>query len=149
SDVPGDALGTIGSGPTVADPSTFAQALAALRATDPTGAAVPARIWRHLEAGSKGNGPAETPKAADLRLERSLVAVLGTNRTALAAAARAARRYGYGVVGPPGTLEGEAAECGRALAAALPPLPQRPLCVLAGGETHVNVGRARGKGGRC
>jgi hydroxypyruvate reductase len=148
SDVPGDALATIGSGPTVTDPSTFAQALAALRATDPTGTAVPPRIWRRLEAGTRRDGPQETPKAADPRLRRSLLALLGTNRTALAAAARAARRHGY-AIGRPCHLDGEAAGCGRALVAALPAVPQRPLCVLAGGETHVDAGQATGKGGRC
>lgn len=149
SDVPGDALATIGSGPAVPDPSTFGRALRALRASDPGGAWVPQRIWRRLEAGASGAGPEETPKPADARLGRASAALVGSNRTALAAAARAARQWGYSVLPHRFSLHGEAADCARAFAAALPRQVSKPLCVLGGGETTVTVGGAQGRGGRC
>lgn len=149
SDVPGDALATIGSGPAVPDPSTFARALRALEASAPGRRGVPAAVWRRLEAGAAGAGPEETPKAADPRLQRTAAALIGSNRTALAAAAQAARQRGYSVLQHRLRLRGEAADCARSLVASLPRRVATPLCVLAGGETAVTVGSARGVGGRC
>jgi glycerate 2-kinase len=149
SDVPGDDLATIGSGPTVADPTTFAWTLRALRATDPAGVSVPPRIWRRLEAGGSPGGPSDTPKPGDRRLGRSHAAVVATNRTALTAAAREARRRGYVVAGASRQLRGEAAGWARRFVATLPDAPARPVCILAGGETHVTAGASTGTGGRC
>ena len=145
SDVPGDDPGTIGSGPTVADPTTYAAALDALR-RGARSAAAPAAARRHLEAGAGGRRP-ETLKPGDRRLRASRVAVIGSNATALHGAASAARERGY-AVRRGGTLEGEAAECGVRIAAGLPQEPPRPTCVLAGGETTVTVRAGRGRGGR-
>lgn len=145
SDVPGDDLSTIGSGPTVADPSTFADAL---RAVDRAigGARFPARVRRHLEAGADGR-QAETIKPGDPRLARSHVALVGSNATALRAAAHRARSLGY-AVRYGAALEGEARDCATRLVASLPRAPERPLCVLSGGETTVAVRGGTGRGGR-
>lgn len=146
SDVPGDDLETIASGPTVADPTTYAEALAAARGAK-GGGPIPAAALRHLELGAAGKRP-ETLKPCDRRLGRSEARVIGSNGTALAAATETARALGYAVRRGP-SLEGEAADCARALAGALPPSPKRPTCVLSGGETTVTVSRGRGRGGRC
>lgn len=148
SDVPGDALATIGSGPAVADPTTFALALRRLQQVTPDRSSLPARVWRILEQGAGGRGEDETPKPGDRRLARSRAALVGTNRTALAGAARAARELGYAVERRRFRLRGEAAVCAREMVAALPPAPARPVCLLAGGETYVRAGASPGKGGR-
>lgn len=153
SDVPGDDLATIGSGPTVADPTSFADALAALESSAATHDAVPPRVWRRLEDGA-GRGepgrrrPAETLAPGDPLLRRSLAAVIGSNRSALDAAGREARRRGYRVIRTRHGLRGEAAEAARDLVGRLPAPATEPQCVLAGGETVVTVGEARGRGGR-
>jgi hydroxypyruvate reductase len=148
SDVPDDALATVGSGPAVADPSSFATALRRLRAVTPDVAAVPASVWRLLEGGAGGSGPEDTPKPGDARLGRARAVLIGSNRTALLGAARAARELGYVVAGRPLRLGGEAASCARELVAALPEPLGRALCLLGGGETHVTARGSTGKGGR-
>jgi len=148
SDVPGNALATIGSGPTVADPTTFAAALRRLRAVTPDRDAVPTRIWRLLEEGARGDDGAESPKPGDRRLARAHAAVIGSNRGALDGVARVARSLGYDVVRRRFPLAGEAASCADRLVAALPVGCRRPTCVLAGGETWVRVGAGSGQGGR-
>jgi len=148
SDVPGDVLATVGSGPGVADPSTFAMALNRLRRLTPDSRAVPPRVWRALEDGARGIGREETPKPGDPRLARARAALVGSNRNALDGAAGAARALGYQVVRRRFRLQGEAVACARALVAALPESPRRPLCMLAGGETVVRAGSSAGKGGR-
>lgn len=148
SDVPGDALATIGSGPTVADPTTFATALRRLRAVTPDRDAVPDRVWRLLEDGARGDRDDETPKPGDPRLARARAAVIGTNRGALDGAARVARTLGYAVVRRRFRLVGEAAPCADRLVAALPSTCRRPTCFLAGGETWVRAGAGSGQGGR-
>jgi len=147
SDVPGDDLATIGSGPGVADPTTFAEAVRLLHATAGSGR-VPLRVRRHLEAGAAGRGPGETLKRADGPARRGRAAVIGANRTALDAGARAARALGYRVLRRQRPFTGEAASVARELVAALPADDGRPICVLAGGESHVTVGTATGRGGR-
>ncbi|MGE0745599.1 MAG: glycerate kinase [Rhodospirillales bacterium] len=139
SDVPGDDPATVASGPTVADPTTAAEALAVL---DRYRIDVPPAIRRHLE------GPdAETPKPGDPRLARSSVRLIATAKDALAAAAAAARAGGFAPTVLGDALEGEAADLARAharLALAAP----RPGVILSGGETTVTVGPAGGRGGR-
>jgi glycerate 2-kinase len=151
SDVVGDDLSTIASGPTVPDPTTHADAL---RILDERGLrdAIPASARRHLEAGARGEAP-ETPKprAAVFRLVRTHV--VGSNRLSVEAAAREARRQGLRPVVLTTRLEGEAREVARVLVAVLrecvesgrPAAP--PVCLLAGGETTVTV-RGEGRGGR-
>lgn len=148
SDVPGNDLATIGSGPTVPDPTDAATALRLLRRTPGAAEAIPARVWRLLETAARDRSH-DTPKPGDRRLRRSRAWVIGDNRTALDAAAEAAARLGYRVAARRRRLRGEAADCARDLVATLPRAPRRPTCVLAGGETFVTAGRSPGRGGRC
>jgi glycerate 2-kinase len=151
SDVVGDDLSTIASGPTVPDPTTYADALRVL-AERGVRDGIPAAALRHLEAGARGEVP-ETPKPGDRAFRRVRTRIIGSNRISVAAAAREARRQGLRPVVLTTSLEGEAREVARALLAILrecvdsghPAEP--PLCLLAGGETTVTV-RGEGRGGR-
>lgn len=151
SDVVGDDLSTIASGPTVPDPTTYADALEVLRRRGLLEAA-PAAIRAHLEAGARGERP-ETPKPNDALFRRVATRIIGSNRLTVEAAAREARRLGLRPVVLTTRLEGEAREAARVLAAVLrecveagrPAAP--PVCLLAGGETTVTV-RGPGQGGR-
>jgi glycerate-2-kinase len=147
SDVPGDRLDVIGSGPCAADPTRYADALAVLSGRG-LRSQVPAAVVAHLEAGARGERD-ETPKPGDARLARVRHHVLASNATALRAAERAARDQGLRALVVTGSLAGEARVAGRRLAALL--LAARgtqPVCLLAGGETTVHV-RGAGRGGRC
>jgi glycerate 2-kinase len=151
SDVVGDDLSTIASGPTVPDPTTFADALFVLRRRGVLDA-VPAPVRERLEAGERGEVP-ETPKPGDAALRRVATRIVGSNRLSVEAAAREARRQGLRPLVLTTRLEGEAREAARVLVAVLrecvesarPLAP--PLCLLAGGETTVTV-RGDGQGGR-
>jgi len=147
SDVVGDDPSTIGSGPAVADPTTFAQALALLLSAVAR-SEVPRSVLRHLERGAASPGRGETVKPGDPEVARSRAIVIGSNATALAAAARRARLLGYAVRRLPDPIEGEASTAARSFAEVLPRRPWRPLCVLAGGETVVAASGSRGRGGR-
>ncbi len=139
SDVVGDDLGTIASGPTVPDPTTRADALAVLERfglTDRVPPSVRATLAQHTA------GPA-LPEA-----ERVRTVLVGSNRDALAAAQAEAERRGYAVHLYPGPVTGEAREAGRRLAReALAAEADVPTCLLWGGETTVTV-RGDGRGGR-
>jgi glycerate-2-kinase len=148
SDVVGDALSFIASGPTVPDPTTFADARGVLTRHDLLGS-VPSAVKAFLERGISG-GVAETPGTLP---ERFCSSVIASSRTAVDAAAAEARRRGY----PPHvlttTLAGEARMAGSMIAAAArmvrdhgQPLPA-PACLLAAGETTVTV-VGPGRGGR-
>jgi len=145
SDVPGDDLATIASGPTVADPTTFADASRVLECRGvaerfPDLAAVFAR-------GARGD-LAESPKPGDPALGRSRVALLGSNREALEAAAEVAVAAGLTPVTLTRTYRGEARALGEALGAlACQVDPAAPRALLAAGETTVTV-RGAGRGGR-
>jgi glycerate-2-kinase len=148
SDVPGDRLDTIASGPTVPDPTTFADALAAL-ARVAVLERVPPAVRARLEAGARGELP-ETAKPGDPAFARARTMVIGSSGTALEAAARLAESLGYRAVVRRDSLRGEAREAGRALAATLLDARgrgEKGLCLLAGGETTVRV-RGPGRGGR-
>ena len=137
SDVPGDDPAVIGSGPTVPDPTTFADALAVLQKY---GIAEPAAVIRHLERGTE-----ETPKAGDPQLADAETRIVATPAMALAAAAEAARAAGYEPVILGDALEGEA----RVLAhehAGLARDAAPGTVLLSGGETTVTVTGA-GRGG--
>jgi glycerate 2-kinase len=146
SDVLNDDLSTIGSGPTVADPTTFEDALAvldrlALRAR------IPPAVVRHLEAGRRGE-LAETVKPGDPLLARSRPIVVGNNGMAVEAARRAAEALGYATaVLPP--LTGDAAMEGRAIVGRLRALPgSGRVALVAGAEPTVQVVPG-GRGGRA
>jgi glycerate-2-kinase len=144
SDVVGDDPATIASGPTVADRTTYGDALAALARH---GVTPPASIATHLRRGAAG-AVAETLKPGDPALALARTALVGRNADAVAAAAAEAARRGYAVTVEPRPLEGDAAAAGERLASALDALPGRgPAALVAGGETTVRA-RPGGQGGR-
>nr|WP_145550634.1 glycerate kinase [Variovorax boronicumulans] len=152
SDVPGDDPSVIGSGPTVPDATTCADALAILARY---GIAVPAAIEAALRSGAL-----ETPKPGDVRLEGHAVRMIATPQQSLEAAAAAARAAGITAHILSDEIEGESREVGKvhaALARAVARRGQpfaRPCVILSGGETTVTVrrqpeGTPRGRGGRA
>ncbi|WP_226450794.1 glycerate kinase type-2 family protein [Ferribacterium limneticum] len=145
SDVPGDDPAVIASGPTVADPTTCAEALQVL---DFYGIEISPSLRQRLMAGEL-----ETPKAGDARLARSEFRLVASPRQMLEAAAAEARRLGITPLILGDAIEGEAREVGKAMAgmaraSAQHGFPaQRPCVLLSGGETTVTV-KAPGRGGR-
>ncbi len=145
SDVPGDDVSVIASGPTVADPSTRddARAVLARYRID-----VPERVAAHL-----ADPASETPKPGDPRLAGAETRLIATPWDSLKAAAAKAREAGYAPLVFGDAIEGEARDCaivhaGVALSAADHGEPAAPPCVLlSGGETTVTV-RGEGRGGR-
>ena len=150
SDVIGDRLDVIASGPTAADPTTYGEALAICERYR-LSEVVPPPVMALLRRGDRGELP-ETPKAGSPFLDRVENSIIGSNRQALEAAARAARECGLTVEILSAELTGEARETGRQLARqALTEAGNKSgdsgRCLLAGGETTVTV-RGPGKGGR-
>jgi hydroxypyruvate reductase/glycerate 2-kinase len=149
SDVVGDRLDVIASGPTAPDPTTFADALRVLDRFDLRGR-VPTSVVRHLERGIAGEIP-ETPKKPDPRVENR---VIGSNRLALAAAELRADGLGYKVWNAGSEVVGETrdvavAQCELAMKIRHEGKPViSPACLLSGGETTVTLGDQPGKGGR-
>ncbi len=146
SDVPNDDPGVIGSGPTVADKTTFADALTVLAKyrIDP-----PAAVLRHLQEGAAGRIE-ETPKPGDPRLATVETIMVATPRRSLEAAAAVARERGVEVVMLGDNLEGEARELGAEHARQAIERAKwggKPVAILSGGETTVTV-RGKGRGGR-
>lgn len=145
SDVPGDKPSDIASGPTVADPSTCADALAILRRY---GITLPRQVQEVLESGR-----GESIKPGDDRLRCSATHIIATPQMALEAAAKVARAAGITphILGD--SIEGEARDVGKVMAGvarqiALHGQPLKAPCVLlSGGETTVTV-RGTGRGGR-
>lgn len=151
SDIIGDPLDAIASGPTAPDRTTFAEALAIL---DRYGirAAVPPAIRDYLEAGAVGKVP-ETPKPGDPLFRRVHHQIVANNSQALEAAAAAAATRGYRTLILSSGIQGEAREVGKVLAALLLEVRatgrpvEPPCCLVAGGESTVTI-RGQGKGGR-
>jgi glycerate 2-kinase len=151
SDVLGDRLDAIASGPLAPDPTTYRDALEILERYGLLDE-VPPAVRCHLERGEAGQVP-ETPKPGDPAFERVHTVIVGSLAQAAQAAAARARKLGYHTSILTTFLEGEAREVGRVVAAlaleerkAARPLPL-PACLVLGGETTVTV-RGRGKGGR-
>jgi glycerate 2-kinase len=148
SDVHGpvaDDPSVIGSGPTVADPSTYADARAIVSGVE----GVPESVRRHLERGARGDWP-ETIKPGDERLAQATYEVVGNRGTALDGARRAAEALGYAVEQVDWTVEGEARAASAAFVARARQLIAgrgRALCLLGAGETTVTV-TGDGLGGR-
>ena len=153
SDVPGDAPEVIGSGPTVPDSTTCADALRILARH---GIAVPAAARKALESGAL-----ETPKPGDARFNGHQVHMIATPQQSLEAAAALARQAGIGVHVVSDEMEGESREVGKVHAAMARYVARhgqpfaKPCVILSGGETTVTVkskgegSRAPGKGGRA
>jgi hydroxypyruvate reductase/glycerate 2-kinase len=158
SDVVGDPLDVIASGPTTADPTTFADALAVLKkyrliggSTGPgEGSRVPASVLHYLEEGAAGRKP-ETLKTLPANTHNL---VIGNCARGLAAARAKAKELGYRVLDLGAYIEGETRDVGlvfaglvRSTRADAQPLSP-PLCILSGGETTVTLGEHPGVGGR-
>jgi hydroxypyruvate reductase len=145
SDVPGDDLSVIASGPTIGDASTLADAREVLRRYRIN---LPPSVAAHL-----ANPINETPKPGDPRLAKVENRLIATPRGSLLAAAAKAREAGYAPLILGDAIEGEARECGIvhagiALSVARNGEPAPPPCVLlSGGETTVTI-RGQGRGGR-
>lgn len=145
SDVPGDDPAAIASGPTVADPSTFAQARAVLAKY---GIAEPRSVIAHLERAAD-----ETPKPGSPLLANTRAILVATPQLSLEAAAEVARTAGVLPLILGDALEGEAREAGRVMAGIARQVAMRgqpappPAVLLSGGETTVTV-KGKGRGGR-
>jgi glycerate 2-kinase len=146
SDVIGDPLDIIASGPTVADPSTFADAWEILRKYQLT-EKLPVSIIRWLQLGMNKQ-IAETPKPGDPLFYKSFNYLIGSNRIALEAAAMMARGLQYHTVILTNVLKGEARDKAKELVMQIEQYDGiKPACLLLGGETTVTI-RGTGKGGR-
>ncbi|MDP9382118.1 MAG: glycerate kinase [Chloroflexota bacterium] len=149
SDVVGSSPDVIASGPTVPDPTTYADALGIL---ERLGVRAPATIVRHLESGAAGLKP-ETPKPGHALFERAAWLVVASNRDALEGGAVEAQRLGYRALVLTARIEGEAREVAKVVGGlgvgmrreGLPLQP--PSALLLGGETTVRV-TGSGRGGR-
>jgi hydroxypyruvate reductase len=151
SDIVGDPLDAIASGPTVPDPRTYTDALAILdkyRIRQD----IPASIRAHLEAGATGKVP-ETPKPDDPLFARVKSVMVASNIQALEAAKAEAQRLGFQAMILSSFVEGETREIARMHAALALEVrasghPCRPpVCLITGGETTVTL-KGKGKGGR-
>jgi glycerate 2-kinase len=147
SDVVGDDLGAIASGPTAPDESTFETAFGVLKKYELVNR-VPARVRERLK-----NGAQETPKSGDPLFENVENIVIGSNQKSLEAAARTAKNLRYRTLILSSFIEGETRDVARMHAAICrqiraygQPLAA-PACVVSGGETTVTI-RGEGKGGR-
>ncbi|PWU25060.1 MAG: glycerate kinase, partial [Candidatus Rokuibacteriota bacterium] len=152
SDVIGDPLDVIGSGPTAPDGSTFEDALAVIDQFR-IRARAPRSVIDRLEAGTRGEID-ETPKPEDPLFRRVTNAVIGNNTLVVDAAAARAAELGFTPHVLTRALEGEARDVARdwvtlarRITSGLGPVAP-PVCVIASGETTVTV-RGRGRGGRC
>ncbi len=149
SDVIGDPLDVIASGPTAPDPTTFADALAVLERHDLVPRTPPA-VLEHLRRGASGAVP-ETPDTLPAGVEN---VILANNAASLAAAARLAEQHGYRVVNLGSFIDGETRHAAAVLAGVVRSIradgvpAARPACLLSGGETTVTLGDEHGKGGR-
>jgi glycerate 2-kinase len=149
SDVVGDDLDVIGSGPTVGDTSTFADAA---RILEKYGIDAPASVAARIERGVRGE-IAENPRPGGAALSGVENLIVGSNRMAIDAAAKRARELGYRTLVLSTFIEGETRDIASMHAAIVKEMlssgrPVRPpACILSGGETTVTV-RGGGVGGR-
>jgi glycerate 2-kinase len=152
SDVIGDPLDVIGSGPTAPDSTTYGDALRVLSGFNLT-RRVPRAVLARLESGAAGL-EAETPKPGDGIFKNVFNVIVGSSRLALEAAAKEARRMGYKPLILSSSIQGEAREAARVHCEILREVLKSgnpiaaPACLLSGGETTVTV-RGEGKGGRA
>jgi hydroxypyruvate reductase/glycerate 2-kinase len=149
SDVIGDPLDVIASGPTAPDPTTFADALAVLERYRLSSQAPPS-VLRHLERGRLGQVP-ETPKILPANVHNLII---GNNARALGAAQKKAEEFRYRVLNLGSYLQGETrhvattlADIVRSIRADKRPIAS-PACILSGGETTVTLADGHGLGGR-
>ena len=150
SDVVGDSMDVIASGPFVPDSSTFEDALGIFKKYDLKD--VPAAIKSHLKKGREGL-ISETPKAEDPIFHSVHNFIIGSNILALKAAEERARDFGYNTLILSSMVEGETREVAGVHTAIAKeilktglPIPA-PACIISGGETTVTI-RGKGLGGR-
>jgi len=151
SDVVGDQLDVIGSGPTVPDPSTFEEAWEILKKYDLLNE-IPFSIRTHLQLGKEGKVE-ETPKPGEFVFERVYNSLIGSNILALCAAEKEAKSLGFNTLILSSSIVGETREAARFHSAIAKevissgnPIP-KPACILSGGETTVTI-KGNGLGGR-
>ena len=148
SDVVGDDLSVIGSGPTVPDPSTYQDAWTCVERLG-VASLLTDSAKRYLRSGVEGKLD-ETPKAGDARFQSSVTRVIGGRFNAMQGAAETARSLGYDVIVSDEPIVGEARTMGPVFfekARALVSGRIRPVAVIASGETTVRV-VGKGRGGR-
>ena len=151
SDVIGDRLDIIASGPTVPDENTYSDCANIIEKYD-LAEKLPKGVVEHFKQGMAGAIP-ETPKPGDQVFSKTHNIIVGNSRSALLAAKQEAISLGYNTMIISSQIEGEAKEAAKFLAAIgkeisqadLPVSP--PACILAGGETTVTI-QGNGKGGR-
>ncbi|MDE3225653.1 MAG: glycerate kinase [Nitrospirota bacterium] len=152
SDVLGDDLASIGSGPTAPDPTTYADASEILQRYE-IWRSVPATVRNHVRAGCRGARD-ETPKPDASLFRRVQNQIIGNNAGAVHAVAQAARQAGVNPLILTTRLTGEAKEAAKLFGAIAKEIAatgrpiRRPACVIAGGELTVTL-KGRGLGGRA
>ena len=152
SDVLGDPIDAIASGPTAPDLTTFGDALEIIRRYG-LAASMPVAAMTYVQRGAAGREP-ETPKPDDPVFRRVQTVLVGSNEQAVAAAAARAKALGFRPLILTTYLEGEAREVARVFCSVVRGIGTRgmplapPACLLAGGETTVTM-RGQGRGGRC
>ncbi|MDP6356423.1 MAG: glycerate kinase [Planctomycetota bacterium] len=151
SDVVGDPLDAIASGPTVPDSTTFHDVLRIVRHYG-IEEKLPTPVSKRIRKGADGTID-DTPESDDASFSRTQNVIVGNNRQAIHAAAQEAKSLGYNTLILSSSIEGETADVARAHAAIAREIHesghpvQRPACILSGGETTVTI-RGNGKGGR-
>src|SRR5919106_2037472 len=151
SDVVGDSLEAIASGPTVPDSTTYADCLEIIRRYD-LADKIPYSVLDLLRRGANGEVD-ETPKPSDAVFRKVQNVVIGSNRAALEAAGRQAEVFGYHTRMLSSSIKGESRAVAKSHAALVKEIalrnrsPGRPACLISGGETTVTV-RGDGLGGR-
>jgi glycerate 2-kinase len=151
SDVIGDDLDSIASGPTVPDNTTFTDCLNILERHKIHGQ-IPSSILQYVEKGCRGE-VRETPKADDPVFKRTQNVIIGSNKQALSAAKEQADKLGYNSLILSSFIEGETTEVAKVHAAIAKEILStgnpvgRPACVVSGGETTVKI-KGSGLGGR-
>lgn len=146
SDVIGDDLSAIASGPVVPDPSTFTDAKEILRHYN-LWEEVPPAIRAYIQKGIAGV-IAETPKPGEHFFEKTHITIAGNNHLALQAAAKQAAAMGYHTIIKDKLLDGDTEQEAKDFFELVKKYEgKRPVCILAGGETTIKV-TGNGKGGR-
>jgi glycerate 2-kinase len=151
SDVIGDSLEAIASGPTVADSTTYGDCLEIVRRYDLTDK-MPQAVVNLLRRGAEG-AVDETPKPSDVVFHKVQNVIIGSNRAALNGAERQAETFGYQTRVLSSSVEGESRTVAKSHAALVKEIARRgqplrrPACVISGGETTVTI-RGDGLGGR-
>jgi len=151
SDVVGDSMDIIASGPTVPDESTFEDAYKIIQKYSLEDKILNS-VYSFLRNGKMGKVE-ETPKNGDKIFDNTQNVIVGSNKIALDAAEEKAKDLGYNTIVLSSLVEGESREAAKFLAAIAKevsrtgtPVP-KPACIIAGGETTVTI-KGKGKGGR-